>query len=323
MRRRSLLSALSLVALAPSSVDTAAAAGAGAGLAQPITIGIMGGEIDGTFMRIATDLTSVLNSETLRILPIVGKGSLQNLSDLIHLPGVDLALIAADVLAYAQTQRLYPADLAKVQYICKLYDNDVHICARADIKTIGDLQGKLVNIDVDGAGTNLTARALFAGLGIKPEFRTEEPTIAQEKLRKGEIAANLYVAGKPIHLFTVAPADTGLHFLSIPSNEALDQVYLPGGEFTHVDYPALIPPGQVIDTVGVGVTLAVFAWPPGSARYRNLTIMVDAFFSKFPELLKSPHHPKWHDVNLAAAQPGWTRFKPAATWLAAHGAKPS
>ena len=101
---------------------------------RPVTIGIMGGEIDGTFMRIATDLTSVLNSDELRIVPIVGKGSLQNLGDLLHLPGVDLALVAADAFAYAQAAHLYPDDITKIQYICKLYDNDVHVCARPEIR---------------------------------------------------------------------------------------------------------------------------------------------------------------------------------------------
>jgi TRAP-type uncharacterized transport system substrate-binding protein len=152
MHRRTLLSALPAAALMMGPRLGAAAS------AQPATIGIMGGEIDGTFMRIATDLTSVLNSESLRIIPIVGKGSLQNLGDLLHLPGVDLALVASDVLAYAQAAQLYPGKLSKVQYICKLYDNDVHVCARPEIKELADLQGKPVNIDVEGSGTNLTAR---------------------------------------------------------------------------------------------------------------------------------------------------------------------
>jgi TRAP transporter TAXI family solute receptor len=320
MHRRSLLSALPLAASIARPGWSLAATPPPAG---PATIGIMGGEIDGTFMRVATDLTSVLNSDTLRVVPIVGKGSLQNLGDLIHLPGVDLALIAADVLAYAQAARLYPADLPKVQYICKLYDNDVHVCARADIATIADLQGKPVNIDVEGAGTNLTARAIFKGLNITPDFRAEEPTIGQEKLRRGAIAANVYVAGKPVRLFATSPADTGLHFLTVPATEALEQIYLPGGQFTHADYPTLIPEGQAIDTMGVGVTLAVYSWPTSSVRYRNLVLLVNTFFTKFPELLAPPHHPKWHDVNLAAAQPGWIRFKPAATWLAEHGVKPT
>ena len=201
----------------------------------------------------------------------------------------------------------------------RAYDNDVHVCARPDIQTLAELQGKPVNIDVEGAGTNLTARAIFATLGISPDFRTEEPAIGQDRLRRGEIAANVYSAGKPVGLFATAPAGTGLNFLPIPSNEALEKTYLPGGLFTHADYPALILENETIETVGVGVALAVFAWQPNSPRYRALEIFVDTFFSKFSELLKPPHHPKWHDVNLAAAQPGWTRFTPATDWLARHG----
>lgn len=311
MHRRSILSALPAAALFGAARHAAADP-------QPITIGIMGGEIDGTFMRIATDLTSVLNSDDMRVVPIVGKGSLQNIGDLLHLPGVDLALIAADALAYAQSAHLYPGDLQKVEYICKLYDNDVHVCAGPDIQTLADLQGKPVNIDVEGAGTNLTARAVFKTLGIAPVFQTEEPTIAQDRLRKGEIAANVYLGGKPIRLFASQPAGTGLHFVPVVSTPDLEKTYLPGGAFTHDDYPTLIPPDQTVETIGVGVTLAVFGWDPKTVRYRNLVTFVDRFFTRFPELLKPPHHPKWHDVNLAAAQPGWVRFPPAADWLAKH-----
>jgi uncharacterized protein len=306
MQRRFLLTALPATALL-----------AGAAV-PPVTIGIMGGEIDGTFMRVATDLTSVMNSETMRVVPIVGKGSLQNVGDLLHLPGVDLALIAADALGYARSANLYPGELAKIQYICKLYENDVHICARPDIKSLAELDGKPVNIDVEGAGTNLTARAMFAALGIHPDLRTEEPGIGQDKLRHGDIAANVYVAGKPVRLFATQPAGTGLHFLSVPSNEALEKTYVPGGTLTHADYPTLIAEDETVETIGVGVVLAVFGWAPNTPRYRNLTLFVDTFFAKFPELLKPPHHPKWHDVNLAATQPGWTRFKPATDWLAQH-----
>ena len=312
MNRRSLLSAL------PAAAFLGAARPGAAATAQPVNIGIMGGEIDGTFMRITTDLSSVLNSDEMRVIPIVGKGSLQNIGDLLHLPGVDLALIAADVLAYAQATHLYPGELSKVEYICKLYDNDMHVCARPEIQTLADLQGKPVNIDVEGAGTNLTSRTVFKTLGIAPAFRTQEPTIGQDKLRRGEIAANIYTGGKPIRLFASQPPDTGLHMLAVPSTPELEKTYLPGGQFTHADYPTLIPEGQTVETIGVGVTLANFGWGPGSARYRNLVTFVDTFFTRFPELLKPPHHPAWHNVNLAAAQPGWVRFPPADAWLAQH-----
>ena len=313
MRRRRLLSTL------PAAAAASRVAVAGA-VPQPVMVGIIGGEIDGTFMRIATDLTSVLNSSALRVVPIVGKGSLQNLDDLLHLPGVDLALVAADALAYAESAHLYPGKLRKVQYVCKLYDNDVHVCARPDIHALADLQGKPVNIDVAGAGTNLTARAIFMTLGITPDFRAEESTVAQEKLLRGEIAANIYMGGKPIRLFSSTPAGSGVHFIPVVSNETLEKTYLPGGELTHADYPNLIAPGETIETVGVGVALAVFGWAPNTARFRNLVVFVNAFFSRFPELLKPPHHPAWHNVNLSAAQPGWTRFPAAEAWLAQHRA---
>lgn len=312
MDRRTLLSAVPAAALLAGLRAGSATGG------QPVVIGIMGGEIDGTFMRIATDLTSVLNSNDLRVVPIVGKGSLQNISDLLHLPGVDLALIAADALAYAQAAHLYPGDLSRIQYICKLYDNDVHVCARPEVRALADLQGKPVNIDVEGAGTNLTARAIFKTLGIAPDFRFQEPTIAQDALRRGDIAANVYLGGPPIRLFASEPAASGLHLVPVPSNPELEKTYLPGGELTHAEYPGLIPDGGTVETVGVGVSLAVFGWAPGTVRYRNLVTFVDSFFTRFPELLKPPHHPKWRDVNLAATQPGWVRFPPAAAWLAAH-----
>ena len=38
------------------------------------------------------------------------------------------------------------------------------------------------------------------------------------------------------------------------------------------------------------------------------------------QLLRPPHHAKWHDVNLFAQLPGYRRFPPAADWLAGYEA---
>ena len=43
---------------------------------------------------------------------------------------------------------------------------------------------------------------------------------------------------------------------------------------------------------------------------------VDAFFGRFEALTRSPRHPKWREVNLAALVPGWSRFPEAQAWLA-------
>src|SRR5262249_59014334 len=40
--------------------------------------------------------------------------------------------------------------------------------------------------------------------------------------------------------------------------------------------------------------------------------------SKIARCNTPSRHPKWREVNLSAEMPGWTRFKPAAEWLASH-----
>jgi hypothetical protein len=42
---------------------------------------------------------------------------------------------------------------------------------------------------------------------------------------------------------------------------------------------------------------------------------VEAFFTGFQSLLEPGHHPKWHEVNLAADLPGWHRYPAAEQWL--------
>jgi len=59
-------------------------------------VGIISGGTEGTYIRIAADLANVLDSEDLRILPIVGRGSLQNLRDVMYLRGVDIGIVQVD-----------------------------------------------------------------------------------------------------------------------------------------------------------------------------------------------------------------------------------
>ena len=280
---------------------------------NPIPIGLMTGEIAGTFIQVGNDIAEVVDGPDMRILPIIGKGSLQNLLDLVDVRGVDLAFAAADTLTYAA--KAHPDLPGRIQYICKLYDNEVHVLAGPDITRIEDLRDKVVNIDVVGSGTAVTSAVLFRALDIPARFVNNTPTKGLEMLKAGQVAAITYAAGKPARLFT-QPLPAGLHLLPIALNDELAKSYLPGS-FLHEDYPGLVPPQASIDTIAVGVALACFGWPPATERYRNLNRFVELFFSKFPELLKPPHHPKWKDVNLASQIPGWRRFQPVASLLAA------
>jgi uncharacterized protein len=273
------------------------------------------GRAAGISVRIAEDLANVVDDgATRRVLPVVGKGAVQNISDLDLLHGVDMAILQDDVLNYAQQQNLFPGLSNRITYIAKLYNEEFHLLARRDIKTVADLANQKVNVDLRGAGTEITAYRLFTLLHIPIVATHDAEEVALEKLKNGEIAALAFVAGKPAPIFSDLISANGLHFLSIPLDQAVTAAYVPA-RLTADDYPALINYNQPVDTVAVGAVLAVANLQPDSDRYRNVVNFVDAFFTGFQSLLTPGHDPKWREVNIAAELPGWHRFPPAAEWL--------
>src|SRR5438132_1865760 len=67
------------------------------------------GRASGISVRIAEDLANIIDDgATRRVLPVVGKGSLQNLTDLKLLRGIDIAILQADVFAFVRQENLDP-----------------------------------------------------------------------------------------------------------------------------------------------------------------------------------------------------------------------
>jgi uncharacterized protein len=288
------------------------------GHANQGTVGVITGMEGGTYARTGADLT-ILDDDTLRVLPTLGKGSLQNLSDILYLKGIDIGFVQADALTYAKQHGMFPSLTQSIRYIAKLYDEEVHVAARKDIQRIEDLNGQRVNVDVNGSGSAMTAEIVLDALGIKPKLENQPQVTGIEELKRGEIAAIIHVGGAPIPLLANVPADSGIHLLPIVLNEALAKTYLPD-QFVHSTYPALVPDDKPIPTIAVGDVMAVFAWPVHTERYNKATRFVNAFFGKFDRFQEPPRHPKWREVNLTAEVPGWTRFQPAQDWLAARQA---
>ncbi len=272
------------------------------------TVGVISGGIDGTYVRIAADLATVLDdADRLRILPVLGKGSVQNIADIIHLRGIDVGIVQSDALAYVLREQMFPGVASRVNYIAKLYDEEIHVLARPEVKRLEDLDGKPVNIDVRGSGTAITGSLLFKSLNVDIQPRFESQANALRQLMDGGIAALVYVAGSPAGLFASVPAASGLRFLPLPATAALLESYLPSQLSDH-DYPALIAAGQAVDTLAVGAVMAAYAWPSGSERYARIQRFIAALSDKFAQFQRPPRHPKWKEVNLAAQVPGWTRF---------------
>jgi TRAP transporter TAXI family solute receptor len=286
------------------------------------TVTLISGTIGGTYVQFGADLASLLDDgNKLRVLPIVGRGSVQSVADILFLQGVDLGIVRADTLDYLE-KKGFAKDLKKqFTYVTKLYNEEMHVIASKSIHNLRDLDGKTISVDLPDGGTFVTALTVFERLGLKPKVVYIEQRIALEKLKAGEIDAVIVVGGKPYKAVS-SFKDDRFHLVTVNYEKALQGDYLPAS-LSAKDYPNLISDQeQVVDTIAVPAVLAAYNWAPETERYRKLALFVDAFFTKFPAFQNPPFHPKWKEVSLSAPLPDWRRFPAAQQWLDRHGIEP-
>jgi TRAP transporter TAXI family solute receptor len=288
------------------------------------TVTLITGTIGGTYVQIGADLASVLDDgNKLRVLPIVGRGSVQSVADILFLQGVDIGIVRSDTLDYLERKGFAKDIKRQFTFVTKLYNEEMTIIAPKSVRTLKDLAGKKVSVDLPNGGTFVTALTVAERIGLKADFAYIEQRIAMEKLKKGELDAVIVVGGKPYKSVSNFVNDGGrFHLVTVDYDRPLQGDYLPA-TLTAKDYPNLIAEGESVDTIAVPAVLAAYNWQPGSERYRKLSQFVEAFFAKFPTLQNPPFHPKWKEVSLAAPLQGWTRLPYAQQWLDTHGIGPS
>jgi TRAP-type uncharacterized transport system substrate-binding protein len=297
--------------------------------ANDIAVSIVTSGIACTCARFAEDIRNVINDmkpNGIRVLPVLGVGGLQNLKDLLFLKGVDMAVVDQDniTLLKERDPRLYANLEQRVHYITKLYTAEFHVLANNKIKTYADLVGKKVNFSLKDSQSDVTADRVFNMLGLVVERSHYDNDEAIKKLLKGEIDALIVLSGGPQAALAKLKMEDGVHFLpldpeSLPGHDLFPILadYMPT-VLTHNLYPNLIPEGATVPTIANHALLVAYAWPENSYRYRKLERFINEFFGKMDQFRDDARHPKWADFNPTVEVPGWTRFKPAASWLASH-----
>src|SRR6516165_4830090 len=283
------------------------------------TVTLITGTIGGTYVQIGADLASVLDDgNKLRVLPIVGRGSVQSVADILFLQGVDVGIVRSDTLDYLEKKGFAKDIKRQFTFVTKLYNEEMTIIAPKSVRTLKDLAGKRISVDLPNGGTFVTALTVAERIGLKADFAYIEQRIAMEKLKKGELDAVIVVGGKPYKSVSNFVNDGRFHLVTVDYDKPLQGDYLPA-TLTSKDYPNLIADGDKVDTIAVPAVLAAYNWAPNTDRYRKLSLFVDAFFAKFATLQNPPFHPKWKEVSLTAPLPGWQRLPYANKWLEEHG----
>jgi ABC-type branched-subunit amino acid transport system substrate-binding protein/TRAP-type uncharacterized transport system substrate-binding protein len=278
------------------------------------TVTVMTGAFGSTYAQMGADLASVLdNGSDLRVLPVLGRGSVQAVADILLLRGVDAGIVRKDTLAYLERKDFADDIRNQFVYVAKMFNEEMHVLAPQTIHSMKDLDGKTVAVDLPDGSTFVTSINVFERLGIKPHLLYIEPRIALEMLRKGEIDAIIAVEGKPLQWLSRV-SDSNLHLVPVEYDKSLRDEYLPA-QLSSEDYPNLISSSAPVGTIAAEAVLASFNWQPGSDRYRRLALLVDSLFTHMAQLQRPPFHPKWQELAPLAPVAGWTRFKAAQEWV--------
>lgn len=279
---------------------------------QKTSIGLMAGRFGGTYLHIANDLAETASQYGIRVIPMVGKGSVQALDDLINLKSVDISMFQVDVLNLAKKANPSTDLQRHLRYITTLYPEELHLLARRDIGSVWELEGQAVSIGPLETGTAMTSLFVLADLGIEIDARPMTNPDALAALQRGEIAAMIRIVGQPVAMFQNLP-DRNLHFLPIPA----DQVKRPyrSTQLMPESYPHLID-DQPVETVSVMAVMATILDPRQPERQANIDQFARTFISNFEKLRQEHHHPKWHEVDPKIDLPGWQRLEAAEEALA-------
>jgi TRAP-type uncharacterized transport system substrate-binding protein len=277
------------------------------------SIGLAAGLLEGAPVHFAAEIARVVNENSeMHVLPIVTRGPTENVNDLLYLKGVDVAIINSDSLEEYKSQ--VPQIQERILYLLSLFPSELHIFVRPEINSLADLAGKKVNFNTQGTAAAYSGPLIFSRLGIEVDKMFIPHPVALEQMRRGDIAAVVFVTSKPVDAFVRGKWGEGFKFLPVNYDAKFEDYYLPSF-LDSTDYPNLIGKDQRIATISVPTILATFNWKPGSPRYVRTAKFVDELLSKLDKLRAPGFDPKWKDVDPKAKAPGLQRFRPVQDWL--------
>jgi TRAP-type uncharacterized transport system substrate-binding protein len=277
------------------------------------TIGLAAGLLEGAPIHFATEIARVVNDGgDMQVLPIVTRGPTENVNDLLYLKGVDIAIINSDSLEEYKSQ--VPQIQERIASILSLFPSELHIFVRPEIKTLADLAGKKVNFNTQGTAAAYSGPLIFSRLGIDVDKTFIPHPVALEQMRRGEIAAVIFITSKPVDAFVKGKWEEGFKFLPVEYGPKFQDYYI-SSYLDAADYPNLIAKDQRIATIAVPTILASYKWRPDSPRYRRVARFVELLFGRIDKLRSAGFDPKWKDVNLNTQVPGLERVQAAQEWL--------
>jgi TRAP transporter solute receptor, TAXI family len=218
----------------------------------------------------------------------------------------NLVFIQNDIAFYAY-KGMYMFEGQRIDVIrgvAVLYPEIVQIVVRADsgIRSIEDLEGKIVAVGAAGSGTAVEAEIILRAAGLWDKITPQYLDFRQaaESLKLGSVHAAFIVAGIPTAAVQELAATTPVNLVSIPGT-LLNQLRAQGYTFF---IPVKVPKGtysgltEDVETLAVLAMLAVRADVPDDVVHMVLDIM----FTHIGELRAA--HARAEAISLEKALDG-------------------
>ena len=250
------------------------------------------GFIGGTYYQIANTITD-LPDVAMKIL--LTKGSTENIQ-LMRDARADMAMAQLDVFEDA-TKRDKRVS-SGVRILLPIYDEEVHVIAKKNIRTLQGLEGKTVSIGPVGSGTAATSQIIFDAMRIKPkQYDRSDTPEGIKKVLAGQVDALVIVAGAPYPALKKIDADASskIHMLRFRG-----QTYrrftrkafgFKKGKIRKKTYPWL---NKSVRTISVDSVILCKA----SLSENQVKTWINKIFSNHTELFLG--HEKWKQLNARA-----------------------
>jgi hypothetical protein len=255
-----------------------------------------------------SDIARVLDDGELRGIPVLGKGPVPNVVNILCLNAIDVGMVAGDALEVYKLQYKVPDIALRLRQIAKLHNNELHVIAPTSIRSISDSGGKRIVAQTDVGYYSTKVISSRLNMRVTYDHWTDDSRAIQ-KIIDGEADAYLGSAGKGFSLARTIKNENRsrrLQDLSLPTT-------LSGEE-----YPNLLARDEKIEAVATGVLLVTLQLAREQRNGIDGRRSSWTPSSKIDEFLKPPRHPKWGESSINAKIPGWEHLKAADEWVAQH-----
>jgi TRAP transporter TAXI family solute receptor len=271
------------------------------GVASATDLGLITAGESGTYYQFGQDLRRLAKRGGIELRVYPSRGSVENIYAVSQGGDVKLGIVQADVLELIAPSS-DPAVAGNLRMVFPLFNEDVHVIGRPDIRDFDELAGKRIAIGHEGSGTNVTALLLFQLAGIVPaEALPVDLGEGLAQLKAGRIDAVVYVAGYPVRVLDDQLTSADRLALIPITNKSVFEVY---GE-------TQIPPN-------------IYNWQTMPVTTATVKAVLVAFASRGPECetigrlarqivtgmdwLTRRGHPRWRLVELDAPLKGWQQY---------------